>query len=331
VQDAFPRRIAACESVVSGRTLLEIRLVEKLEDGAAAFVAQANNRFRCDSLRVDRRTHDDFEATAPRQPCVRREQFARASNHDGDDWQSRTICRRKRTGMEPPKSRLAPERSFGKEGECFAGGSGTENATRVHSATVAFEALHELRPNTAQQEMYEWNTRHFALDHEAEAGRQGGGEDHAVEIARVIRDDDAGPRIDLLGADRRQRDARDAERNARAATGKAPAALQSGRDEEQDETDDRDDADGDDRVQAIDAICVTGSRLRGLFGKRMRIHKTPSETVTGFKLMSMRHVNRITADPVSGPAYLQALRRSRPWHCGCVETRPGPFGQGGGW
>jgi hypothetical protein len=67
--------------------------------------------------------------------------------------------------------------------------------------------------------------------------------------------------------------------------------------------------------------------LRGLFGKRMRIHKTPSETVTGFKLMSTSHVNGITADPVPPTAYLRPVRQSRPRWCGCAERARGRLGK----
>ena len=145
----------------------------------------------------------------------------------------------------------------------------------------------------------------FALDDEAEAGRQGSREDHAIEIARVIRDDNAGPRADLLGAARCERNASTAKEMRAQRRARAAPPRESRRHDEQDETDDRDDADGDDRVEAIDAISITGSRSRGRVGERIRIHKMPSETVTGFKLMSMSHVNRITADPVFGTANLR--------------------------
>ncbi len=52
--------------------------------------------------------------------------------------------------------------------------------------------IDELRADPSKQKSRERKGSHLPLDHEREVRRQGGRQDDAVEIARMIRDDDAG-------------------------------------------------------------------------------------------------------------------------------------------
>jgi hypothetical protein len=88
--------------------------------------------------------------------------------------------------VEFAESHFAFEGALGKEHQRMAAGRGAQHAPRVGRALVPVEALHEFRAQPPQQQAREGHLVHLALDHEAEARRQGGGHDHAVQVAGVV-------------------------------------------------------------------------------------------------------------------------------------------------
>ncbi len=106
---------------------------------------------------------------------------------------------------------LRVERALREECDGIALFEGAQDAARIPAALVAIVALDEMVAEPVQQDADQRQAGGFLLDHEAEARRQEGEQERAVDVAGVIRDDDAGPRRQPLETQAKDRQAAEAE------------------------------------------------------------------------------------------------------------------------
>jgi hypothetical protein len=113
------------------------------------------------------------------------------------------------------------ERPLGEESQRLATGRGAQHPARVGGALATVESLDEFRAEPAQQQAGERHAHHFPLDDEGETGRQGRLQDDAVEVALVVRDQDAGAGWQAVRARHSEADAREPEEQRGTAAGDA--------------------------------------------------------------------------------------------------------------
>ena len=94
--------------------------------------------------------------------------------------------------MEARDAGLGLERAFREERDGLALLERAQDPARVAAALVAVVPLDEMVAEPAQQGADERQARGLFLDDEAEARRQEREQQRAVDVARVVRDDDAG-------------------------------------------------------------------------------------------------------------------------------------------
>lgn len=133
----------------------------------------------------------DIDSAKTRQEPAARQNVSGTPDGNRNDGDADACCDRKCSCVEFADPGPLDERAFGKEGERLPGVRSFDQSSRIHSASVAIEPVHELRTDAPQQQSREGYFRNFFLDDEAEAGGEERFEYNAIDIARVIRDDDA--------------------------------------------------------------------------------------------------------------------------------------------
>ena len=158
---------------------------------------------------------------------------ARAPDRDRRDRQAACArpARTRRRGIArcPPRGWNVPS---GKNATASPSSSASQDAPRVAAALVAIGALDEVVAEAVQQEADERQARGFLLDHEAEARRQQREEERPVEVARMIRDDDAGARRQAFEPGRAHAKAAEPEVRAADRARRGPARLEAGQGED---------------------------------------------------------------------------------------------------
>jgi hypothetical protein len=164
----------------------QIGLADGRHNARARLVASQSDRSgRIQSRqRPERWEYVNVDDPGPRQNVAARQNVARAADPNGRHGQSGPNGYRERPCMKLPYTRMREKRTFRKEGKGLAGVGGPDEAARVHGARMAVEAIDEFGADAAQQQTGDRHARDFFLDHEAEAGRKGGFQYEAIQVAR---------------------------------------------------------------------------------------------------------------------------------------------------
>ena len=190
------------------------------------------------------------DAARTRQDLAGREAVARAEDGQRHDRCARAFRGGKCAGVEAQQARLAQERAFGKEGQRIAARGAAHHAQCVARSARAVAARDELHADPPQQESGQRHRRHFALDDEVEARRQHRCQHHAIEVAAVIGDHDAGIGESGLPA-HAHRHAHQRQRGAAHPLDQAPA---SGQRRDQRQRQERQQGQGQEDGRGVDAI-----------------------------------------------------------------------------
>ena len=137
-----------------------------------------------------RQLDSDGEARRARKPGLRWQHVAGAGNDQWHEWQAPPQGDGKSTVVKAAQPGFSPERAFREKNQRSAVRGSLHDPAGIVCTLPGVIAFNKVGTNAAQEEVRQRHPGHFTLDNELEAMRQYGGQQYAVHVAGVVRDDD---------------------------------------------------------------------------------------------------------------------------------------------
>ena len=201
-------------------------------------------RHGIEKLNLD--TAGSWKKSGARQDLTRTAQDAR--NHravGGDGTLERAIVEFQQTGF-------TDEGSFGEEQQRLTAGDGPKHAARIKSAAMTIETFDEFGTEQLEQQTRQWYRRHFTFDDIRESIRQHRLDHDGIDVACVVRCNDAPALRQMLYPGDVQRVEASAHDESRGDAGIVPTALHVRHEQQPQQQTERDQHEDDPSVGAVE-------------------------------------------------------------------------------